>query len=199
MNSGDGTVAELDTGRMRMIRTMTLKPALEYAVRDGASLFVNNEDRGEIETVDTARGAAGTAIALPGCEGPTGLALDKAHGRLIADCANGKAAIVDIRTRRLVGLVDIGHGPDAVIVDPARKLAFIPCGKDGVLDILSIASADKVERVGRVGTEPGARTGALDPATGVIYLPTARFAPAQPGERPTPIPGTFHILVVRPS
>jgi hypothetical protein len=49
----------------------------------------------------------------------------------------------------------------------------------------------------RVPTEIGARTGALDPATGMIYLPTARFGPPPAGGgRPPALPGSFHILVV---
>jgi hypothetical protein len=58
----------------------------------------------------------------------------------------------------------------------------------------------EVTRIGRVTTEAGARTGAIDPSTGIIYLPTAKFgAPAQPGGRPGPIAGSFHILVLKPS
>jgi YVTN family beta-propeller protein len=199
MNSDSGTVSELDTAAMRVTRTIPVKPALEYAALDGDTLFINDEELNEIETVDLAKGVAGAPIAMPGCEGPTGLALDAAHGRLISACANGKAAIVDIRARKLVGLVAIGLGPDAVILDAARGLAFVPCGKDGVLDILSIAS-DRVTHVGRVVTEKGAKTGALDARTGTIYLPTAQFGPpTQAGGRPVPVAGSFHILVVRPS
>uniref|UniRef100_UPI0035CC58B5 YncE family protein n=1 Tax=uncultured Sphingomonas sp. TaxID=158754 RepID=UPI0035CC58B5 len=198
INADSGTVSVIDLATAKVTRTITVKPALEYAAfgADG-TLFVNNEYAGEIDTVNVARGVAGRAIALPGCEGPTGLAYDKAHDRLIAACANGKAAIVDAAKRRLVALVDIGAGPDAVILDEARGLAFIPCGKDGVLDILSISGAT-VKAVGAVKTEVGARTGALDPKTGAIYLPTARFgAPAAGGGRPALLPGTFHVLVVR--
>ncbi|TCM20648.1 YVTN family beta-propeller protein [Novosphingobium sp. PhB165] len=197
MNSDSGSVSVLDTAAMRVLRTIPVKPGLEYAATDGATLFINDEDLGEVETVDLARGVAGKPIALPGCEGPTGLALDSKHGRLISACANGKAAIVDAKARKLVALVDIGQGPDAVILDAARGLAFVPCGKDGVLDIVSLQS---FTRVGRVKTEVGARTGALDPETGNIYLPTARFAaPTQAGGRPAAVPGSFHILVVRPA
>ncbi|WP_189676169.1 YncE family protein [Sphingomonas glacialis] len=200
MNADSGTVSVIDLATSKVSRTIPVKPALEYAAfgADG-TLFVNNEEADQIETVDVARGVAGKAIALPGCKAPTGLGYDSAHDRLIASCANGKAAIVDARRRQLSALVDIGAGPDAVIMDEARGLAFIPCGKDGVLDILSLKGV-RVEAVGVVTTEVGARTGALDPKTGALYLPTAKFgAAAAGGGRPAMVPGSFHILVVKPA
>lgn len=198
MNADSGTVSVIDLASEKVTKTITVKPALEYAAfgSDG-TLFINNEDANEIDTVNVARGGVGKTIALPGCKAPTGLGFDKAHNRLIASCANGKAAIVDTRKRQLTALVDIGSGPDAVIMDEARGLAFIPCGKDGVLDILSLAGGT-VTHVGVVKTEVGARTGALDPKTGSIYLPTAKFGPpAAAGGRPAMLPGSFHILVLK--
>jgi len=200
MNSDSGSISVIDTATMRVTQTIMAKPALEYAALAGDTLFVNDEDLGELETVNVATGKLGPAIKLTGCEGPTGLGYDAKHNRLISACDNGKAAIVDARTHKLISLVDIGHGPDAVIMDEVRGLAFIPCGADGVLDILSLASASNVTRVGRITTEAGARTGALDPATGIIYLPTAKFGPPAPaGGRPAAVPGSFHVLVVKPS
>ncbi len=200
MNSDSGSISVIDTAAMRVSRTIGVKPGLEYATLVGKTLFVNNEDLAEIETVDVTRGTMGKPIALPGCEGPTGLGYASKHGRLISACENGKAAIVDVKARKLVALIDIGKGPDAVIIDEARSLAFIPCGKDGVLDILSLASSDNITPIDHVVTQAGARTGALDPASGAIYLPTAKFGPpAKPGGRPVPIAGSFHILVVKPS
>ncbi|SDA22302.1 YncE family protein [Sphingomonas sp. NFR15] len=200
MNADGGTVSVIDTTAMRVTATFTVKPALEYAALVGGALFINNEDANELEMVDVASGKLGRPIAMPGCEGPTGLAYDEKSGRLISACANGKAVIVDAKARRFVRMVDIGKGADAVILDAARRLAFVPCGKDGVLDILSLDAPGGVVRVGRVTTEVGARTGALDPATGAIYLPTARFAaPATSGARPIAVPGTFHVLVVKPA
>ena len=198
MNADSGTVSVIDLASEKVTKTITVKPALEYAAfgSDG-TLFINNEDANEIDTVNVARGVVGKTIALPGCKAPTGLGFDKAHSRLIASCANGKAAIVDTRKRQLTALVDIGSGPDAVIMDEARGLAFIPCGKDGVLDILSLVGGT-MTHVGVVKTEVGARTGALDPKTGSIYLPTAKFGPpAAAGGRPAMLPGSFHVLVVK--
>ncbi|MDB5681837.1 MAG: gluconolactonase [Sphingomonas bacterium] len=201
MNADGGTVSVVDTQAMKVTSTIMVKPALEYAAlaKDG-TLFVNDEDANEVEVIDVAKGKAVKSIAMPGCEGPTGMGYDSKHGRLIASCANGKAAIIDVASRALINLVDIGKGADAVIMDDARRLAFIPCGRDGVLDILSLDSPGGVARVGRVTTEAGARTGAVDPSTGTIYLPTAKFGPpATAGGRPVMVPGSFHILVVSPA
>ncbi len=201
MNSHAGSVSEIDVHAKRVVRTIQVKPALEYAaIGPTRTLFINNEDENEIDTVDLATGKRSASIALTGCEGPTGMAYDAKTRRIISSCANGKAAIVDARLRKLVATLDIGRGPDAVIVDAKRRLAFIPCGRDGVLEILSLDAPGGVKRVTTVKTEVGARTGALDEKTGAIYLPTANFGPPPaPGKRPPALPGTFHIIVVRPS
>lgn len=200
MNAESGTVSVIDLATAKVSQTIKVRPALEFAAfaSDG-TMFVNNEDASEIDAVDVAHGTLGTPIAMPGCKGPTGIAYDKAGNRLISVCANGKAAIVDAETRRLVKLIDIGIGPDAVLLDEARGLAFIPCGKAGVLEVLAL-SAGGVDHVATVKTELGAKTGALDLKTGTIYLPTAKFGPPEKaGGRPVRMPGTFHVLIVRPS
>jgi DNA-binding beta-propeller fold protein YncE len=156
MNAKAGSVSIIDTVAMRTLHTVQLKPGLEYAaLTPDDTLFVNDEDANEIEVVDIRRGTAAAPIALPGCAEPSGLAYDAKTDRLIAACANGKAAIVTGSSRKLSQLVDIGAGPDAVILDSQRRLAFIPCGKDGVLDVLSLEGT-VVKRVGRIKTAVGA-------------------------------------------
>lgn len=197
MNAASGSISILDTVAMRVTATIAVKPALEYAAlaKDG-TLFANNEDADALEVIDVAHGKVLAPIAMPGCQGPTGLGYDMRGDRLISACANGKAIVIDAARRRVVGTIDIGKGADAVIVDDTRHLAFIPCGSDGVLDILSL-QGPAIARAGRVATEAGARTGALDPRTGAIYLPTARFAsPSEAGKRPSTLPGSFHVIKV---
>ena len=197
INAKGGTVSLLDPVARAVTATITLKPGLEAGTHDGEMLLVNNEDRNELETADLRSGRPGPAVALTGCEGPTGIAFDAATGQAISACANHKAAVVDVRHLRLIGLLDIGGGPDSVLIDEKRRMAFIPCGRDGTLVLIALdGSAHVVETI---PTEAGARTGALDPDDGKIYLPTADLAPpAAPGARAQPKPGTFHILVVAP-
>jgi YVTN family beta-propeller protein len=198
MNAKGGTVSVIDVAARKVVRTITLKAGLEFGVKgNGDTLFVNNEDANEIEVANLATGKAEPAIALTGCEGPTGLGFDEKTDRLISACANGKAAISDAKTHRLVKLLDIGGGPDAVIVDAERRLAFIPCGKDGVLEVIALDATGGAKVVATVKTEAGARTGALDPSDGSLYFPTAKFGPpVTAGGRPATLPGTFHVLAV---
>lgn len=201
MDAHDGTVAVVDPKAAKVVRKIFLKPGLEYAVVDkSGALFVNNEDLNRIDVADPVTGVVAAPIALTGCEGPSGLAYDARTDRLIAACANGKAAVVDARRRMLIGLLDIGKGPDAVLLDSARRLAFIPCGRDGTLIQIGLDGAQGPHVVATIRTEAGARTGAIDPTDGTIYLPTARFAPPPAaGGRPVAIPGTTHLVVVKPA
>lgn len=198
MNARSGTVSVVDPVSGAVIRTITLAPGLELpALDENGLLYVNNEDANLIHVVNPATGAVRAPIALAGCEGPTGLGYDPRTHILIAACANGKAAVVDPIAGQVLQLLDIGRGPDTVMIDSARGLAFIPCGRDGELDVIALTRARPLAVTERVTTEIGARTGALDPATGNIYLPTARFGPPPAaGGRPPALPGTFHVLVV---
>jgi hypothetical protein len=49
---------------------------------------------------------------------------------LITSCRNNVAKIVEAKTGREVASVPIGPGPDCVMFDPARHLAFVPTGGD---------------------------------------------------------------------
>ncbi|MEO7689458.1 MAG: gluconolactonase [Sphingomonas sp.] len=198
MNSKAGTVSIIDPVATTVVGTITLKPGLEFAVAAGSTLYVNNEDENEIETADMVTGKAGAVIPLTGCAGPTGLGYDKQRNRLISACGNGKVAVVDLATKA-VTLLPIGLGPDAVIIDRPRGVALIPCGKDGTLTVIDIASPGAAKVIATVPTEPGARTGAVDRRDGLVYLPSARFGtPATPGARPAMIAGSAHILVLSP-
>jgi DNA-binding beta-propeller fold protein YncE len=199
MNAKSGTISLVDPVTAKVTATLMLAPGLEFAALDKAGLlYVNNEDRNQIAVVDLDRMALLGWIALPGCEGPTGMAFAQTAGQIISACGNGVVAIVDPAQRKLVATLPIGKGADAVIADPARRRLFIPSGGSGTLAVLA-ETPGKISLVQTVTTEPSARTGAVDPSDGKVYLPAARLAaPAQPGGRAQPIPGTFHLIVVSP-
>jgi len=200
MSPGDDTITSIDAKTRAAVATMKLAGGMEYAVSNGrGGAFVNLEDENSIAEVDLKAGRLLRKIAMPGCVGPTGLAMLGNGKRLISACANGIAAVVDAASGKLLARLPTGKDADAVIVDEARHLAFIPCGGNGTLVALDIRDTAhvKVEQV--IPTQIGAKTGALDPRDGRIYLPAATLAAPEPGaKRGKPVPGSFVILVVSP-
>ncbi|MDB5693392.1 MAG: hypothetical protein JWO81_2455 [Alphaproteobacteria bacterium] len=196
MNAHDGTVTIVDPATAKAVGTVTVGGGLELPALDGRGhLFVNVEDKNEIVEIDLARRSVMKHIALPGCDGPTGLTY-LSSGILVSACANGVAKLVRASTGTVAGEIAIGPRPDGAFADPARHRAYIPSGGDGTLAVIDTAPA-LPRLIARVPTQQGARTGAVDPATGRVYLPTARFQPpAAAGQRPRAVPGSFEVLVV---
>ena len=173
----------------------------EFIAADGRGLVYNNvTDKNEIVVVDVAAEKVVRKIKLSHCRGPTGLAYDAVNDLLISVCDSGVAKFIDARSSADVRTVKVGRGADAVMFDSTRGLALIPSGDDGTLSVIRVQSATAIALVQTLKTEKGARTGAVDPQTGRVYLPVATYGPPAPGEHwPTVSPGTFKILVVAPT
>ena len=199
MAAKGGAISIVDLVKNTEAGRIKLKEGLEVPVLVTPGLLaVNNEDANEIELANLLERKAVGAIKLPGCEGPTGLAYDPATGLALSACANGKAALTDLRARRVVALLPIGDGPDTVIWDADHKRFLVPCGKSGMLSVIRMVGRKPVVEVA-VTTEISARTAAFDQKTGRVYLPAARFGPPPaPGKRGTMEAGSFHVLVMAP-
>ncbi|HLG87653.1 MAG TPA: YncE family protein [Alphaproteobacteria bacterium] len=192
---GDATLVDPKTGTSP--GRIPIGGKLEFAVADGkGNVFVNVEDKGEIAVVDAKARKVTTRYKLPDCEEPSGLAIDRKDGILVSACSNGKAIALKAADGSVLATLPIGMRPDAAIFDFKRRLFFIPCG-EGTLAVIGENENGPPTVTATVPTANGARTGALDPKTGKLYLPTADFKPPAPGEkRHQVVPGTFRILIV---
>jgi DNA-binding beta-propeller fold protein YncE len=192
-----GDVTLVDAKAHRRVGSIEVGGELEEAAVDGAGrAFVNVEDRNEIAVLDLAARKVTARYRLPGCDGPTGLAYDARDGLLIAAC-DGTTVLVDARSGRLADTLATGKGADGVAYDPARRLAFIPAGRDGTLSVIAL-SGGHGHIVQRLQTHKGARTIGIDERTGRLYLPSADYLPAVGDARPQTKPGSFRLLVVAP-
>lgn len=189
-----GKILAIDPKTGKISGQLKIKGDLEFAVTDGLGrLFVNVNSTGEIAVIDTSAMKEVTRYKLGDCKKPTGLGLDPESGILVSSCESGKAFGVRAKDGSLVGSVPIDRIPDAVIFDKARKIFWIPCGQDGTM--IAVAEKDgAISAADKLATSVGAHTGALNPTTGDIYLPTAEFAirVVPPGFKMKP--GTFKIL-----
>lgn len=199
MNGKSGDLTLIDPVSRSAVGQVAIGGGLELAAGDGRGrLFVNVEDRNEVAVVDLRARKVVRRIALTGCEGPTGLAWLPLAKRVLSTCVNGVAAVTDPAAGKVSAQLPIGQGPDSALYDSHRHIAFVPAGKSGELDLFADTVAG-VKPLGKVATQRGARTGAVDPATGRIWLPAADFAPpATPGGKPQLKPGSVVALVLAP-
>jgi YVTN family beta-propeller protein len=195
MNGESADVTLIDIARARAVATIPIGGTPEAAASDGnGRVYINVEDTAEIAVVDSKARKVVARHKLPGCVEPTGMAFDATTGLLMSVCHNETAKLIDARTGQDAGSVRIGKGADGAIFDARRRLVYVPCN-DGTLWIFRLTTAGKAVPVQSLKTHPYARTAALDPETGRIYLPAIQRRADASGEMKR-VPGTFQVLVV---
>jgi hypothetical protein len=204
MNKDSGNATVVNPVAKKVVATIPISPnTLEFPAADGVGRILDNiETIAEIAVIDAKAQKVTARYKLADCEEPSGLAYAAASKLLISSCGNGVAKFTNADTGKDIATVPIGRGPDAVIYDDRRKIAFIPCGRDGVLEVISLADPTHIARVQHLETQQGSRTGTLDPATGRLYLmaskPDPNAAPP-PGGRGAPrLAGSWEVLVIGP-
>lgn len=177
-----GTVTVIDPNSMEVVGTVELEDiAPEGAAADGKGhLFVNNEGKSTIQVVDLETMKTTASWPLAPCEGPTGIAYDKATNRIFSGCSN-TSVVVDASSGKVVAKIANGAGVDALGWDAGQKLIYIPAGRAGNVTVVHQDSPDKYSVVATVETVPGAKTICVDDKAHTAYL-------FQPEYGPSPVP-----------
>ena len=201
-NGESGTATAIDAALGTVAGTVDLGGKPEFGVSDDkGTIYVNIEDKNEVVGFGSRDLAVVSRWPLAPGETPTGLAIDKARGRLFAGCRSQVLAVLDTGNGKVLATLPIGKGVDAVAFDSRRGLALAATG-DGTLTVVREDALAHFVVVENAITLPGARTLALDSRTHRIYLPTAGFAapprptPENPHPRGPMAPGSFVILVL---
>jgi len=182
-NGRSKDLSVLDARDGKTLRTVALNGKPEFAAIDGNTVFVNLEDTNSLASVDLAGGKLVNVWKLPDCEEPTGLDYDIVAKRIFSVCANGRLVVTNAANGQTVASLSVGKGPDAAIFDAVRHRIFSSAGDDGTMSIVTQQDADHYEVAQTLPTAKSARTMALDPETGRVFLPT-------------PADGEFTLLVV---
>src|SRR5947207_3332586 len=187
-----GTLTALDPQSGDIVATVELEDtAPEGAAADGKGhVFVNNESKHTIQVIDVKTWKATASWPLAPCEGPTGIAYDKATNRIFSGC-NKTSVVLDANTGKVVATIANGTRVDALGWDPSKKLIYIPNGGEGNVTVVHQDSADKYTVVATVPTFAGAKTITVDPTTHNVYLfqPERGPAPPPPPNAPPPPAG----------
>ena len=197
--SKNATVIDAASGTV--VGNIPLDGRPEFAAADGKGMvYVNIEDKSELQSIDARKAAVVNTWPLTGCEEPSGLAMDQKNRRLFAGCHNKVMAIVNADTGIVITTVPIGDGVDANGFDSGTNLAFSSNG-DGTLTVVHEDSPDKFTVVQNAATQKFARTMALNTNNHDVYLVTADIEvtpPAAGEQRPrrSMRPGSFTVLVM---
>ena len=194
----------IDPATNAVVGTIALDAKPEFAVTDGdGRIYVNLEDANSIAAIDAQAMSVVQRFPIKGCEGPTGLAIDRAHQRLFSTCGNKLMAVLDATTGRVVATLPIGAFVDGAAYDAAKQLAFASAG-DGTLTIVHEDGPERFRIVQTLATHRGARTMTLDPRSHRLYVASAIYVetPAADGQAPGPrfsaVPGSFDLLLIDP-
>jgi hypothetical protein len=126
------------------------------------------------------------------------MSMDTERRRLFVGCRKPQKLIVmSAEDGKVLADLPIGAGVDATQFD--NGYVFASC-RDGSLAVAQETAPGKYQIVQSLKTRPGAKTMAIDPTTHTVFLPTAEFGKqADARSRPIAKPGTFMVVVVRPS
>jgi DNA-binding beta-propeller fold protein YncE len=199
-DSRNSTVLDPATGKV--LGTIDLGGAPEFAVADGHGTIYNNlEDKSEVIAIDSKTLAIKSRWPIAPAAAPAPLAIDRDHRRLfVAGREPQMLVVMNADDGKVIQSFPISAGADASIYDPKTGQVFVST-REGWIHIFHEDSPDKFSEVGKIKTEFGAKTMGFDPKTGRLFVDTSEFKPAgaptgeNPHPRPTPVPGTFHLLV----
>jgi len=200
-----GSITVIDPKTNIAVATIRVGAGLEAADTDGkGKLYVDGVEQHDLIAIDTRTNAVLAHYPMPNCQRPHGIAVDAETRRVFATCVNKLMMVVDADKGTVIAQLPIGASSDGAAFDPKRKLALSSNG-DGTLTVVKEVDANHFVKLGDVPTQRSARTIAIDPATGRVFLPAATISkiepPTTPGGRPhvTYVPGSLKLLVLEPT
>jgi YVTN family beta-propeller protein len=201
MNGKSNNASVIDPVTAAVVATIPMGGRPEYAVADGNGMIYDNiEDKDEVVALDSRTNTVRARWSIAPSGGATAMDMDTQHRRLFIGGRNKVLAIMDADSGKVLQTFPIGDGVDTNIYEPETGLLFTAT-REGTLHIFHKDTPDKFSVVETVKTEFGARNMALDPRTHKLFTDTADFAPAaaptaeHPKPQPTPVSGTFRLLV----
>ncbi len=201
-NGGSNDATAIDAKSNAVVATIPLGGRPEFPAVDGRGMVYDNiESTSEIVAIDAATATIVSRFPLGSCQHPSGLSMDTVHRRLFAACS-GQMGVVDADSGKVVATVPTGSGTDATRYDETTGLAFASNGRDATLTVVHEDGPNHFSVLQNAATAPGARTMALDPQSGNVYLVTAKLVENPNAtsyrDRYHAVPGTFELLEMQP-
>jgi hypothetical protein len=191
---GDTELAVINAEDFTLLRPIALPKSLG-ALRLESSrprLYVNAKG-GQVVAIDTDKDEVIGRYPVAPAGVNAALAIDEADRRLFVGCRQPATLVVmDSDTGAIVARLPIPGDVDDLSFDAHRGIVYASCGA-GAIAVVRKLDADRYESLGTVATVPGARTSALNPEDGRLYLAVPRRA-----ERPEQADPEIWVYAPRP-
>jgi hypothetical protein len=175
---GKGALAVIDPKTRTKIGDIRLKAHPEgFQIDDsGSRTFVNLPDAREISVVDLGKGEATGTMPTHGHRSNFPMALDReAHWVLVVFRSPARLLVLSITNGAVVADLDTCGDADDVFVDAKRHRVYVSCGA-GLVDVFE-ERAGSYQRIGHIGTVPGARTSLLVPEMDRLFVAVRTAGP----------------------
>ena len=98
------------------------------------------------------------------------MAVDEEDKRLFVGCRlPARLVVLNTGSGQVVGKLPIVGDTDDVFFDPTHRIIYV-IGGEGFVDVFRLRDPDHVEKVARVNSAPGARTGLLVSAFNRLFV-----------------------------
>jgi DNA-binding beta-propeller fold protein YncE len=196
------SVDVIDASTDQVVSTLHLAGRPGSAVGDGkGGVFVALPAEGIIQRIDAQSHTIVASLPLAPCTGPSGLAIDAKHRQLFTTCEDHTVVSVDATTGKVEKIGEAAEDVGDLDFDPQLNLLFV-ADSSGSITLFCRESSRQFSRLQSIQTESGARTMVVDREHDKAYLVTSKYGmnsgnvSEELRYRPTPIPGTFAVLVV---
>jgi DNA-binding beta-propeller fold protein YncE len=198
-NGGSADATAIDAKTDKVIGTIALNGKPEFPQADGkGKVYVNNEDKSEINVINSVTLKVEQHWSIAPGEEPSGLALDNQNHLLFSVCGNKLMVVSDAVAGKVLTTLPIGDGCDGAVFDPVYKRVYASNG-EGTMTVVQEVTPASFKVLETVKTHQGARTITLDNTTHHLYLSCAEYEASAEGSagRPKLIAGSFMVLDIQ--
>lgn len=164
----------VDPTAKKIVETVSIPTGPEYVVYDPASdrIYQNIKSTPLMVVIDPSTNKPIGTWSTEPAQKPHGLAIDSETKRLFVAGANGKLAVLDVASGKVLSSADILPGVDQIAFDSGSKRIYCASGRAG-LSVLEETETG-VKSLGNVATPAGAHTLAVDPDTHAVWIAYAK-------------------------
>ena len=167
------TETVIDIATNRRIATIPLHSGAGMTVYDPVSghVLVNLQTLDAVAAIDPATDRIVARYRLPAtCEHNHGLLLDVPQGMAFIACdGNARLLVMDLQSMQVRQVHRVGRDPDVLAIDSKRRRLYV-ASESGVVSVFRITQHGLI-KLGQGYVGDDAHSVAVDPATGLVYLP----------------------------